>query len=103
MSVVADKLREARVCVAGRWIQGTYADDCGGVCIYGALQKAVLGEPDDDWTANEELTAAESLLADAIGTDRLLLSYWNDQPERTKAEVLAAFDKAIELAEAQDA
>lgn len=41
-----------------------------------------------------------SLFRRAAGVpDEMPLSEWNDAPERTHAEVLAAFDKAIELAE----
>jgi hypothetical protein len=43
--------------------------------------------------------AAENLLAKAAGVERWdKLTWWNDDPDRTEDEVLAAFDRAIELA-----
>jgi hypothetical protein len=39
--------------------------------------------------------------AAGIGGD-MGLATWNDAPERTKADVLAAYDKAIAAAEAQE-
>lgn len=39
---------------------------------------------------------AEWALREVIGRGSIVM--WNDAPERTHAEVLAAFDKAIELA-----
>jgi hypothetical protein len=59
------------------------------------------------WCAIGAITAAngssssssEVFLERAVGTDDV--PAWNDAPGRTQAEVLAAFDRAIALAEAQ--
>jgi hypothetical protein len=103
---VADKLREARALIERGWTQGHDAIDRAGEdidprmdeaacwCINGALYRA--GDRDD---------GAERLLEQAIGhsgEEDFELSPvidWNDAPERTQAEVLAAFDKAITLAD----
>ena len=94
----ADKLREARKLIERGWCQHHYAEDAAGNiaevgddaavawCAAGALWKAGTG------------IYEVGLMKRAIGgcaTDA-----WNDAPGRTQAEVLAAFDRAIALAEA---
>jgi hypothetical protein len=100
MTAVADKLREARALIAKGWTQGTFRasrpSESVCYCLYGAINKAVLGYADADCSATFEY---EEFLGKAIGREPLDLANWNDDPERTQAEVLAAFDKAIELAE----
>lgn len=106
MGAVADKLREARALIEpeGAWVQGSYAYTAskralitgsqeGAVCwcAVGAIDKSCQGEP-------RLWRKAADFLGDAVGC---AIPKWNDAPERTHAEVLAAFDKAIELAEAQ--
>jgi hypothetical protein len=96
VSAVADKLREARALIERGWCQGDYV--CGtSVCVYGAIQATLYGDPEDcSVTADEEEVVV--LLKEATGSAALV--QWNDCPGRTQAEVLAAFDKAIQLAEA---
>lgn len=92
------------------WIQGSMGSDVLGYCMLGALD-AVFPAPMDvfnpdgtctrvylDWSnARRE---AELKIIDAVGYDTgnpwPRLSGWNDKRGRTKEEVLAAFDKAIE-------
>ena len=108
MSAVADKLRRARALIDRGWAQGEYvaeaflsdviAGDYNGpchVCATGAIGVAVGDYPDA--YAAEELV---NKLADAIGVERNIgaIEVWNDTEGRTQAEVLAAFDRAIELA-----
>lgn len=51
-----------------------------------------------------ENSVRQNAMLRAFGFDRLgLIWAWNDAPERTHADVMAAFDKAIEKAEAPDA
>jgi hypothetical protein len=105
MTAVATKLREARALIERGWVQTTYAcanRQTGGLCycLYGAINEAVVGNPFDD--CQDATTEYEEMLARAIGYDPLFsgsLHEWNDAPERTQADVLAAFDRAIELAE----
>lgn len=88
-----DVLKKARELVArpGGWCQG---DVFGGdaCCALGATS-SVVSDDGDDGPASD----AEDILRKAIGTNRL--ADWNDAPGRTQAEVVAAFDKAIALAE----
>lgn len=89
MSAVADKLREAKALIERGWCQGRMATGDGRVCIRGAILGA--------FTEEAEERRADALLKKAAGFSGYL-GDWNDLPGRTQAEVLAAFDKAIELA-----
>jgi hypothetical protein len=101
MSAVADKLREARKLIERGWCRNIQAMDKLGRdvdphdpeavcwCVYGAL--GAVDAINDDNVLRP--------LKRAVGSPQL--ANWNDASERTQAEVLAAFDKAIELAEAQ--
>jgi hypothetical protein len=94
---VADKLRKARALVARGWTQKAFARSKTGRevseygksavcwCAYAAIE-VVRGQAD-----------AANVLRKAANTEFII--GWNDAPERTQAEVLAAFDKAIALAE----
>jgi hypothetical protein len=97
-------LREARALVEKGWTQGARARMANGIaidpgdpnaacwCPFGAIEKAEVtsafcvatGEP-------------MKLLKSAVGD---WPPKWNDRHGRTQAEVLAAFDRAIALAEA---
>lgn len=102
MSAVADKLREARKLIERGWCQDAYALDANGDeirendpsavcwCASGALL-VDLNHPDPI------VHRARMMFRRAIKND--FIPGWNDRPGRTQAEVLAAFDKAIELAE----
>lgn len=104
MSAVADKLREARALIERGWTQGQWARGKSGRpvrynsrfavcwCSSGAQARA-FGK---DWEGYQD---AKEMFFAAI--EHSNIAVWNDAPERTQAEVLAAFDKAIELAEAE--
>lgn len=98
-------LGEARRLIAEvGWTQLAYARDghrCGVAfdssnavcfCVEGALMRA--GFPDV-----ESISAGRKLMQRALAVDTHGAAMtWNDAHGRTKKEVLAAFDKAIELA-----
>lgn len=97
-------LKAARAKIEQGWCQGTMAKEQRGRmrgpkesyscswCVLGALAAAsTLEELNPYRTAR---TLMEAVVAPS-------LSAWNDAPGRTQAEVLAAFDKAIELAEGE--
>lgn len=93
MNQVAEKLRQARALIERGWTQGWFVSSDGlGVCPIGAINKVYIGHA--TFRGGE---SAKRLLRKAIGCP--CIAPWNDAPERTQAEVLAAFDKAIELAE----
>ncbi len=104
MSAAAEVLREARKLVERGWTQDELALAPDGLpvspesenavcwCTYGALCRAYHQMP------TIELAEAVVLVEVGAGTDDLIP--WNDELGRTQAEVLDAFSKAIELAEA---
>jgi hypothetical protein len=102
VSAVADKLREARALTESGWTQEAFARDAKGrvercesdkatcFCVAGALMRTmgIVG-----------FERGAEYVRKAIG--RYRIDQWNDAPERTQAEVLAAFDKAIALVESE--
>jgi hypothetical protein len=97
VTAVADKLREARGYIERRWCRGDYMSANGSVCAVGAIRKAVNGHP-EDCSANWAVASAESFLRTAIGRHSIVR--WNDE-QSSKKLVLAAFDRAIALAESE--
>lgn len=91
---VADVLRRARALIDApeKWIQRA-AKIGGRMCMFGALSVA-LGSKDSTVPAGDK-----SLRLLSLGVGGCSVSRFNDAPERTHTEVLAAFDRAIALAE----
>jgi hypothetical protein len=107
VSTVAEKLREARALVAKGWTQDADARNAAGEdleevyhelgdttpvcwCAGGAIHQ-VAGQ--------SSYISVAKVFGSAIGVE--FIPDWNDAPGRTQAEVLQAFDRAIELAESQ--
>jgi hypothetical protein len=105
-------LADARELVSRGWCQGAEAEDeRGGPVVpwsadarrwsaLGALV-ATAGGPDalvNGGPSLERVATAALALGLAAGVETL--KEWNDAPERTRAEVLAVFDRAVRLAEA---
>lgn len=93
-----------RVARLNGWCQRSIEDNDGRVCVVGALARrwhsGVL-------VAREPMyRPAVEYLALALGLDPSradsgdVLVCWNDAPERTQADVVALYDRAIELREA---
>ncbi|SIE20290.1 DUF6197 family protein [Mycobacteroides abscessus] len=83
------------------WKQSGYGGHNSCKCAAGAIYVAAGAlDPGD---GRDGLPAAFALLAEAIGSPRGNeghVIHWNDEPARTFPEVEAAFERAIELAEA---
>ena len=105
----AEILRGARRILTDpkRWVQGYYACDVHGYrcevghhnairfCLAGAI--GLYGHPGHKADA---VSIAVPVLKRVLGIDPIdSLTKWNDAPERTHTEVLAALDAAISLAE----
>lgn len=103
MTTPAEILRKARELIETKgWTQGAYARSAKGepvdwynkracqFCLNGALNYA-------EGLAFVSYDGRE-LIREAVGQPNTIK--WNDEPTRTKAEVLAVFDRAIALAEA---
>lgn len=107
-----DILRSARALITERedWCQGTESIDRNGLecspfsqdsvcwCATGAILHIV----DDLPRSIAAFKALAALLpSDSGKTAENVIAHWNDAPERTHAEVLAAFDRTIAKLEAQ--
>ena len=86
------------------WCQGDelaiHGPDSGPCCAATALTRVpITWAWDGKFPGNEAI----NLLKQAAGVSTAIsIATWNDAPERTLAEVLAAYDKAIVAAEAQE-
>lgn len=91
-------LRRARALIAGGWTQGAYMS-VGffgrRYCAVGAIAYSAGLVPGLD-TSTPAMTDARRALRTASGMEYYEgIETWNDNPRRTKQEVLAAFDRAI--------
>jgi hypothetical protein len=95
MSTVADVLdRAADVIVERGHHKGSYEGWDGTVCAGGALRVAITGKPFTRFTgAGEAVTymSARDRLCDLLGSP---IARWNDAPDRTADEVIAALREA---------
>lgn len=93
-------MRRARALIAKGWTQGaahrtswSWGRLRDSYCSLGAIRMATMGNPYITSLSALDLVGA---LAEAAGTDREGIVGWNDcYPTQTKANVLAAFDRAI--------
>src|SRR5690349_5736981 len=101
MSAVADVLRAARERVARGWCQGVDARDRSRRSVdpwsKSACRWCMMGSLHAEDRPSGYENSALQLLKLAIGEG--FVTCWNDAKGRTQAEVIAAFDKAIALAE----
>jgi hypothetical protein len=103
MTAVSTKLREARALIERGWTQGSSArtetGDPIGVSSKCAAQWCILGAVCATADGMEDEIKALDTLEGVTDARPGYIAEWNDAPERTQADVLAAFDRAIELAE----
>lgn len=92
-SAVTRLLREGRAAVERGWCQRTYRSEKGEVCALGALgfKNGML--------ATESQVLAQRALRVGIFSSEPYIHHWNDRPERTKQDVLDAYDRAIVISE----
>ena len=91
-SELVEGLKRARAMIEDRWCPQGGSDDKGGVCAIVALGAGVGPENGLFEYGRHALHAAIPLPLTAS------IPEWNDTPGRTQAEVISAFDRAIELA-----
>jgi hypothetical protein len=113
-TTAAAMVSEARRLVAGGWCQGAHARDEAGLEVPSWSEEArswsLLGALLASWHRQDSqdngdivahLTDAHALgeateaLGEVVGT--AALDGWNDDPDRTRADVLAVLDSAVEL------
>jgi hypothetical protein len=104
--LAALKILDAAVLIERGWLQRLYAQDALGrcvnpdedtavsFCIIGALSR-VNDRPYRDYHEFPGIGAVAAATGNAIPEG---ISGWNDAPERTQAEVVAALHRAAELA-----
>lgn len=104
--LVSHSLGHARELVAVGWCQGAEARDRSGRVVdawdteaeswsvLGALTAVAVDADEDVATVHE---VASMALALAIDQPRVDLRTWNEEPGRTQAEVVAAFDAALAM------
>lgn len=93
-------LKGARERIARGWYQGAFAKTSKGRVIGPSCRNAAC------WCAIGSIEACDApvlVAGNALSRLRAVIghsiAWWQDQPGRTQAEVLAAFDRAIELEE----
>lgn len=106
-------LREARALIdkPEKWAQGAYGRDQYGRKIGGSTRRAVCFCAIGALNSSGGGRAAKDALARALpvgacvpyGRSEASVIEWNDAPGRTHAEVMDAFDRAIALAEQEEA
>ena len=94
-SKLVEDLKRARDMVSLRWCAKAGRDSFGGVCALIAINRSIGASHAEYLSGRDD---AAEMFRLAIGWDNI--PGWNDAPGRTRAEVVAAFDKAIELARA---
>ena len=103
----AELLNRAADLIEAGWVQNNYEDHADGAdryCAIGALDKAWVGDPLDEFSLNGSIyRRAISKLAKHLRTsgfkhqhtwargDAALVIHWNDADDRTQAEVVALF------------
>jgi hypothetical protein len=105
--VAADLRAAADVLERDGWTQGTYSRTDGCHCVAGAVYAAICCPDPCEASDAEYHRVDEALtgLARFLGRSTLAVEgvaiAWNDDPERTAAEVIAALRAAADAAEAE--
>ncbi len=101
VATTADVLRKAKGLIDSpeKWIKGWFGRPAAGsqvitcFCSVGAIRRA------DDMSFGRTYCSAIYVMEQVVGGDSIAL--WNDAQERTHPEVMAAFDRAIAIAESE--
>jgi len=81
--------------------KGTMEDERGGLCIYGALYKAMTGNawmgPDSEHSLST-FHEAERMIATRLGVpEGNSICLWNNAPERTADEIVTMMEQAAKV------
>lgn len=80
--------------------KGVYSDSTGRVCAVGAINAAILGTTKIEhlpiWYSGLDTHAGRVLHSLVCADEYWSITDWNDAPERTKEEVVAALRQAAE-------
>jgi hypothetical protein len=80
------------------WTRGSYFDTVA-YCAIGCIRASFLDDPYEQIHREDFIVYADALRKLSIAANTEEIVHWNDAPERRHEEVLAAFDRAIQLAE----
>jgi hypothetical protein len=104
-SEVVEVLKAARLRVTQGWCNSGPSDEKGGVCVIVAIGRQANGGISDGIGAKAYSYFVRAIqpppkyrLFGWIKPEKQYAIEWNEAPGRTKAEVEAAFDRAIALA-----
>lgn len=86
-------LRRARSYIEQGWCKGRLEDDDGNVCMYGAIERASPRRKRGPYDLIRKAVFDAGWIDEA--------STFNDYKSTTKSDVLAVFDRAIVMAEAE--
>lgn len=93
----ADCLRDARAYLLQHgWCQHGFHDQAGRSCLSGVLDVVAVGR----FVFLQAHQRLYEVFADSVAPHHTIAE-WNDQPERTLADVLALLDRAIARLDAQ--
>ncbi len=98
--------RAARIIRERGWHRGTLRSQTGAVCALGALRIACRNDVFSVCTFDRVYEGAAQSFGRAVGLDPIgydsEIASWNDCDERTKPQVIRAFERAAKLAEKQE-
>jgi hypothetical protein len=101
--LTSEYLKRAKAVMLARgWTTGTSINHVNEVCVYGALAIAGGAMPTAElqYPYARGESEARRVFLKAVGSGSIII--WNDATGRTPEQVLAAFDAAIALAEAEE-
>ena len=105
MKTASQVLRDAKRLIdePGKWCK-SFRSSGDAMCAHGAIQCAISGNADNSSCERERAAALyiiRTLPRAAVEKYHIKtgVANWNNAPERTHADVMAAFDRAIALAE----
>lgn len=108
MNTELEHLRKMRELLANGWTQDTLAQDKTGEPVWPTNPDAVcfciVGSTNRACSLPSTKVKIFNLLARVLAHQadgRTDITYFNDMPGRTQAEILAVVDRAIEIAEAE--
>jgi len=96
-----DVLREAKGLVVKDWWQDDGFSPRSGHCVMTAVGLAAPYHHSEHPNGGQVFLAVRALLRDLLGGPEVSVAGWNDAPERTHADAVDLFDRALAAVEAE--
>jgi hypothetical protein len=90
-SPTIETLRLGRILIERGWAQKRMQDNNGRVCLVGSITRQPAVDP---WTVAPAIEYLRQALPEYLGN----ITAWNDNPTRSIDEIIAVYDRAIDLA-----